>query len=136
MLLTPHFEAEEFRCSHCKRDGIQMPLVEALEDLRAIVGKPIIINSGYRCPQHPIEAAKPTPGKHSEGIAADIKVRGMSAWDLYREVLKVPQFLGIGVDAENGYVHVDIRKQFARWTYHDGKTAPWHQPPPTETVNA
>lgn len=43
-----------------------------LDVLREIFG-PIEIVSGYRSPQHPIEAAKEKPGTHATGQAADLR---------------------------------------------------------------
>lgn len=133
--MTEHFQEEEFACSHCGRCEIDPVLVLALEDLRTLIGnKPIIVNSGYRCPRHPIEAAKVVPGQHAKGNAVDIKVRGMSARELYTAAKQIPQFRGFGVDDEQGYIHVDIRRLPAKWCYRDGQTVPWYEP--RETVDA
>lgn len=109
-----------------------MPAVpKALEKLRAIIGKPIVINSGYRCPKHPVEVAKAQPdkGPHPKGEAADISVDGMSARQLYEAAQKVPEFQGFGVDDAQNYLHVDIRKTPAKWCYLSGHTIPWHESP-------
>lgn len=125
--LTPHFSVEEFKCHHCGREGIDIAVPQALEKLRDIVGKPIVVNSGYRCPQHPVEAAKSEPGMHSKGKAADVHVVGMTARQLYAEAVKIPEFHGFGVDDEGGYIHVDIRETPARWCYSGGHTTKWHE---------
>jgi len=119
MKLSEHFTSEEFACKHCGKVKVDGRLLEALEKLRKAINRPILINSGYRCPEHPIERRKKKPGYHSLGIAADIRVEGMPLRELYEEVLKIPEFAGIGVDPDNRYIHVDVRDEKARvyWTY-------------------
>lgn len=134
--LTEHFSIDEFRCHHCAREGIKLAVAQGLEKLRARIGKPIIIHSGYRCAQHPVEAAKKEPGAHTEGIAADISVHGMTARELYAEAVKIAGFHGFGVDDENNYVHVDLREVPARWCYSGGHTTQWRESPPTGEVKA
>jgi uncharacterized protein YcbK (DUF882 family) len=75
--------------------------------LRHECGFPFTITSGYRSPQHSIEAKKPKPGTHAQGIAADIAVADGSQRYL---VVKHAMALGFsGVAAAKGFVHVDTR---------------------------
>lgn len=84
MNLTPNFELEEFLVSEtASRLGIDntptpevitnlMKLALSLETVRAALGKPIIINSGYRSPA--LNEAVPGSSKtsaHCFGLAAD-----------------------------------------------------------------
>jgi zinc D-Ala-D-Ala carboxypeptidase len=108
--LTRDFRVGEFDCQHCGARGIQQSFVEELQGLRDAIGKPLVVNSGYRCSKHPLEAKKAKPGRHTEGIAADIRPIGASLFDLYRLVLKeFPAFHGIGVAPHQGYIHLDAR---------------------------
>ena len=69
---------KEFEC----RDGCQMP-AEAQENIEALVenvldptreryGRPITVNSGYRCPRHNAEVGGVAGSQHLRGEAADI----------------------------------------------------------------
>lgn len=84
MNLTKHFELEEFLVSEtASRLGIDnsptpevmtnlMRLAIILEDVRELLGKPIIITSGYRSPA--LNAAVPGSSKtsaHRHGLAVD-----------------------------------------------------------------
>ena len=126
--LTEHFKESEFLCHHCKGRGIQVDFVKLLERLRTALARPVQINSGYRCMAHPVERAK-TPGTysaHTYGIAADISVAQLALKNLYKAVLRFPEFHGIGVDPWRSYIHLDTRAKVARWTYaRMGATAPW-----------
>ena len=53
-----NFKEEEFACKHTGENNISHELIDKLQLLRNKVGFPIIINSGYRSEEHPIEAAK------------------------------------------------------------------------------
>lgn len=70
----PNFTPEEFRCKHTGKDGMQKEFMDRLQHVRDIVGFPLVINSGYRHPSHPIEAAKGhSKGEHTRGLCADIR---------------------------------------------------------------
>lgn len=112
--LSPHFDRTEFRCRHC---GLLPPKTRAwrhlathLERLRAILGRPVRIVSGYRCPQHPIERAKPGgPGEHNRG-AADLELGVATV-----EQAEAAGFTGIG-NRGRWATHVDLGRR-RRWAY-------------------
>lgn len=76
-----YFKMSEFEC----RDGCLMPasarenieaLVEnVLDPVRERFGKPIRVNSGYRCPKHNAEVGGVPNSQHMRGEAADIRPR-------------------------------------------------------------
>lgn len=105
--MTRDFAASEFACQHCGRRGIRFELVELLQHLRDAIGSPIKITSGYRCPQHPIEARKAKPGRHAEGIAADIT--GPALIEIWQRLPDFPEFTGVGVAPYQNFMHLDIR---------------------------
>jgi uncharacterized protein YcbK (DUF882 family) len=114
-----HFRKDEFTCKcGCGRSDMRPGFMGRLQALRLAYGKPMIITSGYRCPDHPVEKAKATPGAHSEGIAADIGVSGADALLLLRLALEA-NFQGIGVQQKgNGrFIHLDTREHPAIWSY-------------------
>lgn len=92
---------------------------------------PLYITSGYRCPKHPIEAAKVAegkkPGNHAEGIAADVRTNSLTPMELYRSAFTIPAFTGFGVDRQQAYVHLDVRLATrAHWMYLNGKEVRWN----------
>jgi len=114
-----HFSRAEFACKcGCGRADMRPGFIGRLQALRIAYGKPMIITSGFRCPDHPVEKAKATPGAHSQGIAADIGVSGEDAIKLLRLALEA-NFQGIGVQQKgNGrFIHLDVREHPAIWSY-------------------
>jgi zinc D-Ala-D-Ala carboxypeptidase len=68
------------------------------------------ITSAYRCPRHPIEAKKSTPGAHALGLAADIGVEGAEAYRVLNLAF-LHGFTGIGVQQKGTgrFIHLDVR---------------------------
>ena len=106
--LSFHFSRSEFACPCCGELVIDMELIDQLERLRFLVGKPIIILSGYRCPKHNREVGGAPTSQHLYGRAADIRVEGMSSLELFLEALRC-EFGGIGLYPN--FVHVDVRRE-------------------------
>ena len=111
-----YFVSSEFRCSHCNENHIKPEFIHRLDELRDLCGFPFVVNSGYRCKEHPSEATKEFPGQHFFGCAADIKVRNGSERRRLVDCALELDFKGIGV--ANSFVHVDDRDGHpVMWTY-------------------
>ncbi|UJR82738.1 glycoside hydrolase family protein [Sandaracinus amylolyticus] len=120
---TEHFALREFR----SKDGVDVPrplrgnvqlLMAQLEVLRAEVGAPITITSGYRSPEHNKKVGGAKKSQHLCGIAADIKVKGMTPKEVHA---KIEELIAAGRMKQGGlglyktFVHYDIRGKKARW---------------------
>ena len=119
MKLTEHFDSSEFRCKcGCGQgDWLMAPeLVQALEELRELIGKPIIVNSAYRCPKHNAQVVGVDNSYHTQGMACDIAVSGMTAMKLAAFCEQIPALRdgGIGVYFAKHFVYVDVGPR-RRW---------------------
>ena len=75
-----------------KRDAIRALVLEVLQPLRDAWGKPLHINSGYRCPElNALVGGVPT-SQHMKGEAADI------ATDTPAELARLAMKLGLPFD--------------------------------------
>lgn len=104
-----HFSEKEFwcRCSQCQKGDAELgippggmmggvpenvkALVEnVLDPLREKYGKPIKVNSGYRCPNHNLAVGGATQSQHMKGEAADIAPMDGDASELEKlvEIIK------------------------------------------------
>lgn len=117
--MSKYFKETELACK-CKKcagkvnvgKGISPRLYDILDAIRTIIGKPITVNSGYRCPDHNAEVGGVPNSQHVEGTAADIVCKGVSPAAL----AKVAEQCGAdGVGKYHGFVHVDVRGYKARW---------------------
>ena len=88
--LARHFKVKEFAC----KDGSQVIFVDdylctILDILRQKLGKPVIITSGYRTPTWNAKCGGAKYSYHMRGMAADIRVDGMSAKEVAKELDKI-----------------------------------------------
>jgi zinc D-Ala-D-Ala carboxypeptidase len=122
--VAPNFSISELACKHC---GELCPykgyitFMEKVQALRDWYGKPMDCTSGYRCPDHPVEANKGnTTGQHVVG-AVDLHIPNED----YHKVLKKAfemGFTGIGVKIKGPhsgrFIHLDTRTSGPRvWSY-------------------
>ena len=138
---SPHFSDDELRCRGtncsangtrpCGVNGCQQGLVDALEAFRALVGKPVVIDSAYRCEKHNAQAGGAGKSEHVEGLAADVRVNGMTAAQLESVARGIPAIRGIGRADHQRYVHIDVRPTptLAQWCYSpDGRWCSYYPP--------
>jgi len=123
--MTKNFKIKEFECK-CECD---MPLevyeniiklASQLQFLRDYTGRPITINSAYRCPEHNAKVGGSKTSQHLLGKAADITIQSLKPAEVYaliEELIDMGHMLqgGLGLYEEKGFVHYDIRKTKARW---------------------
>jgi len=120
--LYVNFSAKEFECQHCGKNEMKSEFMGKLQALRMRYGKPMKITSGYRCPEHPIEAKKEKPGAHASGLACDVGVDGKQAYELMKHAFALG-FTGIGVSQKGSgprFIHLDMLKEAPRpniWSY-------------------
>lgn len=73
------FKEQEFVCRCCgglppyAKENIEALVENVLDPLRERYGRPIVVNSGYRCPKHNKEVGGATNSQHMKGEAADIR---------------------------------------------------------------
>lgn len=100
MNLSEHFTLEELTVSETASrknldntpDNIALfnlrRLALFLEDVRALLGKPIKINSAYRAPKVNASVGGSKTSQHCMGCAADIRVTGMTPDEVVRAIIK------------------------------------------------
>ena len=114
--LSEHFKASEFTCHHCGTlpdGGMATELIDLLEDLRTHFGKPVTINSGYRCPIHNANVGGAKNSQHLLGTAADVVISGVSPSTVYSWADENNPTGGVG--KYNSFTHIDVRSGKARW---------------------
>ena len=102
-------------------DMMDEKLLTMLDELRELYGGPIRITSSYRDANHPIEAAKSSPGEHSYGAAVDIEsMGGEKTFNLTKAAIQAG-FTRIGISRKSNFVHLGIGYPGAPektiWTY-------------------
>ena len=90
---------------------------KVLQPLRDKLGKPIVINSCYRCPELNTAVGGAKTSQHCNGQAADIEIMGLSNYDLacyIREHMDFDQLIleyadNLKNDKNSGWVHVSYK---------------------------
>jgi hypothetical protein len=127
--LTKNFSSWEFECHcghlHTAEEKVRPDFVEVLQLLRDDFNLPINIISGFRCPLHKLTLGR-TGSSHALGIASDIVVAGIRPVRVgirIYETLFPEKIGGLGVNWENGTVHIDAREPTlaAVWKYRHGR---------------
>jgi zinc D-Ala-D-Ala carboxypeptidase len=106
------FTREEMMCKcGCGRADMNPEFMNRLVQLRLAYGKPMPVNSGYRCPAHnAAESHTGGNGPHTTGRAADIRVTGAGAIELIA-LGRALGFTGFGPKQhgpqQGRYLHLD-----------------------------
>lgn len=117
---SAHFKLSEFKC----KDGTAVPakyyancqkLMNLLEEIRTACGnRAITVTSGYRTPAYNEKVDGAKQSQHLYAAAADIKVSGQSAAEVYKLCDRLVGSRG-GVGKYSTFTHVDVRGHRARW---------------------
>jgi uncharacterized protein YcbK (DUF882 family) len=121
-MISEHFSVAEFRCpcSQCVSILLDTDLITKLEAVRAEIGKPLRINSGYRCSNYQSELRlrgyETSTGRstHEDGGAADCMAEPLTGLELETAARKAG-FTSIGIGGT--WIHCDIRPGNRRWVY-------------------
>lgn len=124
---SKHFKLSEFKCKcgKCQVPANMPPqeLVDILDDIREHFGV-VVINSGYRCPEHNAKIGGAKSSRHTFGDAVDIVVKGVKTLDIYNYVIAKYDSKPYGIAKKittnpyGGFVHIDTRgTKRARWNY-------------------
>ena len=125
MKLTPNFTLEELTQSEmAERKGLDntpnadvkanlVRLAKFLEEIRRVLGRPIMVNSAYRSPEvNTAIGSKPT-SQHCIGCAADIKVPGLTPDNIVKEIIKTNLEFDQLIREFDSWVHISIPNKFA-----------------------
>jgi len=115
MNLSPHFTLEELTITD-HREFFNEPnpserenlvrLAEFLEQVKVVIGgKPVMVNSAFRCKEVNDAVGSKDTSQHRVGCAADIRVPGMTP----DQVVKAIMAAGLAYD--------QLIREFDRWTH-------------------
>ena len=120
--VSKNFDSWEFSCGcGCGYEDINPKLVDKLQMLRDLVGKPIVVTSGCRCKAYNKHIGGVYNSPHLLGLAADIYCKGIDIRELAGRADLI--FSRIGLYPDNHFIHVDIVPPSPSkfWVRHNGK---------------
>ncbi len=117
--LTANFTDKELACPGSGKCEMNPVFLEALQEVRDTVGRPFIITSGYRSPEHNKKVGGAKHSKHVLGCAVDISIQGWSGSDIHRLIHTITsldsKYGGSGIGIYPSWIHFDIRFEDAAW---------------------
>jgi hypothetical protein len=115
MNLSEHFTLEELtHTDHREYDNVPndaetenlIRLAKFLEEVKTVLGgKPIMVNSAFRCKQVNDAVGSKDSSQHRTGCAADIRVPGLTPNEV------VQQIIASGIEFDQ------VIREFDRWTH-------------------
>jgi zinc D-Ala-D-Ala carboxypeptidase len=120
MRLSPNFTLEELTASQtADRKGLDNTpnataianltrLAALLEQVRALVGKPIFITSGYRSPEVNLAIGSTNKSQHPLGCAADFKVPGLTPKQVVELCIKADIPYHQIIEEFASWVHISV----------------------------
>ncbi len=103
----PNFSPAEIACRGTGKLLINEPALDRLQALRDRLGKPLIVRSAYRSPEHNRAVGGATRSKHLDGAAFDIAMANHDPV-VFETAAREVGFLGFGFYPRSGFIHVDL----------------------------
>ena len=105
----PNFRPRELACKGSGKLFIQRRALDALQALRRDVGKPLVIASAYRSPEHNAAVNGAKDSRHMRGDAFDVVMVGHDP-AAFAVAAKRAGFTGFGYypDATPPFLHIDM----------------------------
>lgn len=110
--MSKYFKPQEFRCKDGSvhpvyAGGVRDDLLLILDEIRERFGKPVIVNSGYRSPEHNARVGGVPNSFHIQGMAADIRPEDLKDLPKLYAIANEVNSTG-GVGKYKTFVHVDV----------------------------
>jgi hypothetical protein len=103
----PNFSPAEIACRGTGAIRINTAAMDKLQALRDRLGKPLIIRSAYRSPEHNRRVGGAKASKHLQGTAFDIAMANHDPM-AFEAAARAVGFLGFGYYPRSGFIHVDL----------------------------
>ncbi len=102
----PNFSPAEIACRGTGKLLLNEDALDKLQELRVTLGKPLIVTSAYRSPEHNRKVGGAKGSKHLEGSAFDISMANHNPASFIAAARKAG-FKGIGTYPRSNFVHID-----------------------------
>ena len=103
----PNFSPAEIACRGTGKLLINAAALDKLQALRDRLGKPLIVRSAYRSPEHNRAVGGAARSKHMDGAAFDIAMVNHDP-AAFEAAARAVGFLGFGFYPRSGFIHVDL----------------------------
>ena len=102
----PSFSPEELACRGTGQLLIDEPALDKLQALRDFLGKPMIVHSAYRSPEHNRRVGGAKHSQHLYARAFDISMANHDP-EVFEEAARAVGFTGFGYYVKQNFMHID-----------------------------
>lgn len=102
----PNFSPRELACKGTGSVLIDEDALDKLQALRTALGRPIVITSAYRSPEHNRKVGGAPRSLHMIGTAFDVRMDNHEPWS-FEQAAKRAGFTGFGFYPKRGFMHID-----------------------------
>src|SRR5690606_29939959 len=103
----PNFSPAEIACRGTGKLLVNAAALDKLQALRDRLGKPLIVRSSYRSPEHNRAVGGATRSKHLDGAAFDIAMAHPHP-GAFGAAAREVGFLGCAFSPRSGLIHIDL----------------------------
>ncbi|MBW7057552.1 DUF882 domain-containing protein [Paracoccus bogoriensis] len=103
----PNFSPAEIACRGTGSLRVHDEALDKLQALRDRLGKPLIVRSAYRSPEHNRRVGGAPASKHMEGTAFDIAMANHDP-EAFAAAARAVGFQGFGTYPRSGFMHIDL----------------------------
>jgi hypothetical protein len=101
------FSPREIACKGTGSVRINEAALDKLQALRDRLGKPLILTSAYRSPEHNRRVGGAKNSQHMRGIAFDVRMDNHDPHE-FEAAARAVGFTGFGYYPKSGFMHIDI----------------------------
>jgi hypothetical protein len=102
-----NFSPAEIACRGTGRLLLNEAALDKLQALRDRLGKPLIVRSAYRNPEHNRAVGGAKASKHLDSVAFDIAMANHDP-EVFEEAARAVGFKGFGFYPRSGFIHIDL----------------------------
>ncbi len=102
-----NFSPAEIACRGTGRLLLHPDAMDRLQALRDRLGKPVILRSAYRSPDHNRAVGGAKRSKHMDGTAFDVSMTNQDPAE-FEAAARAVGFLGFGYYPRSGFMHIDL----------------------------
>ncbi|HEV8034393.1 YcbK family protein [Yoonia sp.] len=127
----PSFSPSEIACKGTGKLLIDTDAMDRLQALRDRLGKPVIITSAYRSPEHNKRVGGAKSSKHMDGIAFDVRMDNHDP-HAFEAAARAVGFTGFGYYIKSGFMHIDTGPERSWGTPWPVTATAWPTEPPRQ----
>ena len=127
----PSFSPREIACKGTGKVLINADALDKLQALRASLGKPLILTSAYRSPEHNRAVGGAKNSQHMKGIAFDVRMDNQDP-DAFEQAARAAGFTGVGYYVKSGFMHIDTGPSRTWGTPWPQSATSWPTEPPRQ----